>query len=1285
MNHSARMLRGGRITKFKGQAASMSPSIGHLMMSVSSMALLRGLFTGLQRGAVASAVAAAAATSGLVVTTSGAHASCFNPVSPDTFVCSGATNDPQVLSGDPLDVYADNTFTVDSIDNALDLTGTGGLTFEQQAGGLTITGDNSGIVAENNGSGALTITTTGEVIGEAFNGITAENDDGTDLVIYAQGIVRGYEFGINAENDSTGEMRITTLQAVTGTNVVGISAINEGTDLIIDARGEVSSLYRGISALNDGTGELRITTLQKVTGTDEIGIFAWNGFDGTDLTIDAQGEVSGGEDGIYAENNGTGELRITTLQKVTGETGNGIAATNTTYGTNMIIDARGEVSGLERGIYAENDGSGYLKITTYAAVTGTNEVGINATNEGTDLIIDARGEVYGGENGVYALNRGSGELRITTLQAVTGSEDEGIDAWNRSREGTNLIIDARGEVKGGNDGIDAWNNGTGYLKITTHQAVTGTYANGIDALNDNAGTDLIIHAQGTVTGGYIGIKALNDGSGVLRITTEEAVTSTKSDYDDGSNGYGIYAGNRFVNGTDVIIHAKGEVSAQGYGVFAWNYGSGVINITTEKAVTGTDGDGIMAWNEGTDLIITARGDVTGNYTGIYAANEGSGALTITSSGSVTATGTGELAYIYEPFNYDSFAAIFARNMGTDLTIISQGDVTGYAAGIFAYNQGVGETAIDVSGSVFANDVAIQVNAANTAPTSVNLFAGADVSSASGVAFEQAETSVSDTTMTVHTGARIAGDLLFGAGNDQLIFAGGEFSATELLDGRDGVDHLIFSGSSGTITTTNFVNWESVEISNGSEISIPGTQTLQTDILRVLDGGNLSFADGLTDGVFTQAGDFEGDGGMLTFDVDFANSLADNMIIEGDVTGTALIDINPVSFASEPGDSILLIAVEGAVEQTAFALPGGIYETPFYAYALGADIGVDDSSFFLANLFDEEGNPLLSSSASLYEVGAAALLSATQLSGLAARFGGRVPVGQTPQAVTPLGYAASPDLADVLDGANAGGAWMQIEADWQNLAYASTNHETELDSERFNLRFGAAYEHAVNASRLVFGVQGSILWLNNDADFAIGSGSIDSNGFTLGASATWLHDGGFYADAQVEFGQMSSDFASSGFGSLATNVTTGTTAFSFEVGKAFDLTPNSVLIPQAQLQIGRVSTDDFTDSTSTLVSFGDDTSTIGRLGLLYQYSGVGYALFAAANAIQEFSGEQDVEYGGLNFGIDPNTIWGEVEIGGSYAINERSTLFGSASYRTTLGSDGDKGDGAGVSGGLAISF
>lgn len=555
-----------------------------------------------------------------------------------TYECSGAAgvDITQTLSGSPLDVTTDPGFGIDTTINggdAFTLTGTGGLTFTDNNNSI-ITGAVNGISADNDG-GSLTINASGTSTGGTGAGIYAVSQEtATGLTITANN-ANGGAYGIDALNSGSGALTVTATGQVTGTNGDGILArsgipsnygflyASTGTDLTVSAAA-VNGGQFGIYAENYGTGALSVTTTGPVIGAANDGILARNGsfFEttGTDITVIANDDVTGGGDGIYARNFGTGSVSVTATGTVTGQTDEGIDATNYSYVGNLTVVAAA-VDGDSFGIRARNLGDGTLSVTATGQVTGTDYDGILAVSGyfgglGSGLTVDAEA-VTGGEVGIRAGNFGGGDLSVTATGPVTGTNSDGINAFNYYG-GENLTVDVT-TVSGGDDGIDAVNLGTGYTNITATGLVEGD-DDGIDA--ENYGTSLTISAA-AVTGAEYGIIAVNYGSGALSITATGQVTGTINDGIDAEN-----------YGTSLTVIAA-SVSGGEDGINADNYGNGALSVTATGLVTGTLEEGIDAYNSanGTSLTVSAH-DVSGGVDGILAENLGDGTLSVTVDGTV---------------------------------------------------------------------------------------------------------------------------------------------------------------------------------------------------------------------------------------------------------------------------------------------------------------------------------------------------------------------------------------------------------------------------------------------------------------------------------------------------------------------------------------------------------------------------------------------------------------------------------------------------------------------------
>ena len=346
----------------------------------------------------------------------------------------------------------------------------------------TITGQVDGIRAFNaGGTIALSITSTGEVVGNTGFGIYVGGPRGTGITVSAAS-VSGGTTGIFANNHGSGAVTVISSGDVTGANGRGIDARSYGSGVSVSSAA-VSGTYDGIAAVNLFSGATYVTATGTVSATIGNGIFARNASTGTSSLNISTAAVSGGYTGIYAENYGSGEIVVTATGGVVGARGMGVKAENL-YGTDLTITTT-SVTGDVHGIFAGNRGSGALSVSTYAVV-GTNYDGIYGFNSsrGTSLSI-AAAYATGNLNGISAVNYGAGPLSITSTGAVFGTNSSGITARDGA-QGTSLYISAAA-VRGATTGINASGYGTGLLSVTTTGPVVGTNGSGIIAQNTAQG------------------------------------------------------------------------------------------------------------------------------------------------------------------------------------------------------------------------------------------------------------------------------------------------------------------------------------------------------------------------------------------------------------------------------------------------------------------------------------------------------------------------------------------------------------------------------------------------------------------------------------------------------------------------------------------------------------------------------------------------------------------------------------------------------------------------------
>ncbi len=922
--------------------------------------------------------------------------------------------------------------------------------------------------------------------------------------------------------------------------------------------------------------------------------------------------IAGAVDGINALNYGDGALSITTTGTTTGG-GDGIRAYND--GTSLTINAA-TTTGGNYGIHAYNKGDGALSITTTGTTTGTTKYGIFASNGyellgsvyGTSLTINAA-TTKGGDHGIKAKNIGSGALSITATGTTTGTNYDGIYA-NNSSAGTSFTINAA-TTTGGDDGIEAKNYGSGALSITTSGATTGTSGDGIFAYNSSAGTSLTIKAANT-TGATDGIDAKNYGEGALSITTT-------GDTESGNGSVGIRAYNKST-GTDLTINAATTTGGV-HGIYAINNGTGELSITTNT----TGGIGV----------------------GIYANNKGTGVLSITTTGTTTGT------------NYDG---IYANNSsaGTSLTINAV-TTTGGEDGIDAINSGTGALNITTSGAITGGTgYGIRARTAANKTTNITLNSGTVVSSTAGLGIYNNE---GNSITTVNSGASVAGKIALGKGIDILVLAGGDLSGVTQFDGGGGIlDILKFSGFSGSINSARISNWESVEINKGSTIAF-SNKALTINTLGINTGGTLNavsgtfaltgnmsnsgtvnMADGDTGDKVTVSGNSAGNAtgsGQIKIDVDTKANTSDQLAIAGNSSGTTKLAFTNITPGEETGVTITdVVTVAGTSSATDFS---GSMLTGIYTYNLQYDAG--DFNLVAA----------LNSTSAVYRTLPSALSGFNRMSSLQQRV---------------LREVESNDGKDRtkkrLSFTQAAFTEQQQPNIWIDAGWTRTELETstgiDLEYTNRNIAAGMDFDIDVDADgRWVVGGYAQYGKQSASVTDVLGTGSIKTSGLGVGATATWYGTTGTYVDVQGQLMWLDSDISSSAGGSLIKDVSSKAYALSVEIGHRIALSETTRLIPQGQLSWGRVDGDSFTDTGSTTVDPGSNDTTTGRLGLAYEYVADEATFYGIGNIVHDFGGDSAVDAGVTSLSADVRETWGEIGLGGSYAVNDNSKLYGEVSY------------------------
>ena len=454
--------------------------------------------------------------------------------------------------------------------------------------------------------------------------------------------------------------------------------------IIVDASADVTDAGDAITM--SGVGQQTLTnngSIQSNTGV-AANITVTGGAGDLSLTSTA-GTITGLARGVNANNNGTGDTTITTAV-VTGTDSYGIRATNGATADALTINSlAGTVNSNYRAIAADNYGSGALSITTSNVNGGF--TGISGTTTGDRLTINSTaGTVTSDMLGVSAYNSGTGDTTITTAAVSVAAGFLGVSAYSGATTDNLRIDSTAGAVTSGQTGVQASHEGTGSLTITT-ATVTGTGNYGVAAYN--AGVNLSIDSTaGTVLGGDNGIDAFNAGSGDLSVTSA-GVTGTAGD--------GIYAAGCNCGGAVTIDSTGGTVTGGVNGIYATNAGSGLLTVTTGTVTaTGATGHGIYAYSNGTlGVTVNSSLGIVSGAIGVYGDNHGGGDLSVTTGAVTGSVGDGVYAH-----NFSDSGSLTVNT--------SAGTVSGKSEGVRAYNEGNGATIVTTAAVNATDDEAVEV-------------------------------------------------------------------------------------------------------------------------------------------------------------------------------------------------------------------------------------------------------------------------------------------------------------------------------------------------------------------------------------------------------------------------------------------------------------------------------------------------------------------------------------------------------------------------------------------------
>ena len=641
------------------------------------------------------------------------------------------------------------TSVVGASDALLTFTVGESLLLNTTAGGGTFTGGTgAGLLARSNTGANVTIQNGANTVSGYF-GISASTQavDGTIVINSTGGTIAGVDFGLVAQGNTTGTgadlsigqgAGVTSAITTSGANGVGILANTSG-DGVIDIRtgagGTINGGGNSIAAYA-GTGAVTVNVgaaIGQTTRGAGAGVLVNSG--GGNIVVNSTAAIAGGTNGIYAANNGVGNITIGSTG-LSATTGAGVSAFGGAGSIDFTLNGANAVQGTHGALLGT--GSGAVTVTALNAgssITGTTGRAIQVNNAGGGAIdINFAGSVTGGiAGGIQArVDGGTGGVSVTTgaVNAVAGGR--AIDTTTTS--GPTTIV-ANGAINGATGGIVATSAGAGAISVNTGSTVNGGASSGIAITNTGSGSSSIGSATqrlgGTVTAGTTGVFAVSAGD--VNIYTSQVIGGTRGVVGS-SQGVGA-------NGSVVIDLAGSVLGTSSFGVIGVNNGTLLTNTLTirTQGVTSTGGSAISAQANGGDIFVTAAGPIVANtgpngtWDGIFADANGNANVTITAAGPVTGS-----------FNGIDALTDQATTRGA-ITINAAGTVRGQT-GILAVS--TGQAGINIGQTTRTGAVTGTAGAGvfATSAGDVNVTVGA-VSSTGGTAATIVDGSVTNATAT----------------------------------------------------------------------------------------------------------------------------------------------------------------------------------------------------------------------------------------------------------------------------------------------------------------------------------------------------------------------------------------------------------------------------------------------------------------------------------------------------------------------------------------------------------
>ncbi|WP_413599708.1 autotransporter-associated beta strand repeat-containing protein [Brucella ceti] len=1122
------------------------------------------------------------------------------------------------------------------------------------SGTLTLSGANSYTGATTVSAGILTLT------GDNTGGGTTTVDAGAVLQIGTGG-TSGNLAGDIANN--------------------GALVVNRS-----DALNLANAISGAGSLMKSGAGTLTLSGANSYTGATTVsaGILTLTGDNtgGGTTTVDAgavlqigTGGTSGNLAGDIANNGALVVNRSDALNLANAISGAGSlmksgAGTLTLSGANSYTGATTVSAGILT-LTGDNTGGGTTTVDAGAVLqigTGGTSGNLAGDIANNGALVVNRSDALNLANAISGagslMKSGAGTLTLSGANSYTGATTVSAGILTLTGDNTGggtTTVDAGAVLQIGTGGTsgnlagDIANNGALVVNRSDALNLANAISGAGSLMKSGAGTLTLSGANSytgatTVSAGILTLTGDNTGGGTTTVDAGAVLqigtggTSGNLAGDIANNGALV------VNRSDALnlanaISGAGSLMKSGAGTLTLSGANSYTGATTVSAgiltLTGDNtGGGTTTVDAGAVLQI-GTGGTSGNLAGDIANN---GALVVNRSdalnlanaisgaGSLMKSGAGTLT-------------LSGANSYTGATTVSAGILT-----LTGDNTGGGTTTVD-AGAV------LQIG---TGGTSGNL--AGDIANNGALVVNRSDA------LNLANAISGAGSLMkSGAGTLTLSGANSYTGATTVSAG------ILTQGAAGGFSTAS----SRYDVDTDGTLDLGGFDTM---LAALYNAGTINMNVGAAGSTLMVNGDYVGHDGTIVFNTVLGddNSKTDKLMVGGDTAGNTNVQVvNRDGLGAQTVKGIEIITV-GGQSNGVFSLVSD-YRTKdgqkavvggAYAYTLhqGPARGANDGNWYLISQLEDikpdTPAPRYSANVPVYEGYVQTMQALNKPSTLQERVGKRYMTGENGDGRTSGGMV------------DAHGIWARIQGAHDRLEPTTlTGMKQEINT--FILQAGVDGQFYEDENgKLIAGITGQYGTARSNIVARDGDGRISTNAWSLGATATWIGNDGFYVDTQGQVTWFESDLNSdtADVGLASGRKATGY-ALSVETGKRIALNGNWALTPQAQLIWSSINADDFEDVWQANISVARGNSFAARFGLAASYDSswqgsdgrvVNTSVYGITNLYQEFLGGTRVNISGVDFSTDNDRTWAGIGAGGTYAwAGGKYLIFGQGTINTSL--------------------